>query len=378
MLEEKRKINARMFISIGLLILGILAVLLLSRRENYVRQMRHVEQFMVELSDRTTQHVSDIFQDKLDAMVETAYLYGQTLDEDVDSQVDLEQLKALETNSGFDWIRFVDTNGIDYASDGRAVDVSDRDYFTEGIKGKNGISWVPESRVSGEKLMGFYAPIVSDGKVQGVLVGFLQEKTITKILKTNLYGYTANTMILDKKANVLGRNLDENTEDVDNVTSLLEYVQKEKRAQVKKSFQQGENIRFSYQGMAGASVACLNPIEGTDWMLLQLFPSEALREVSDEVTRDEQFVLLLLALICVIFGIQVTLSLRKRKEIENQDREKNHFTSLLQSMSDDYICLIDVDLKTEKEQQFRMFEGEQLEDWAGGNYDYNHCIKSYP
>lgn len=377
MLEEKRKINARMFISIGLLILGILAVLLLSRRENYVRQMRHVEQFMVELSDRTTQHVSDIFQDKLDAMVETAYLYGQTLDEDVDSQVDLEQLKALETNSGFDWIRFVDTNGIDYASDGRAVDVSDRDYFTEGIKGKNGISWVPASRVSGEKLMGFYAPIVSDGKVQGVLVGFLQEKTITKILKTNLYGYTANTMILDKKANVLGRNLDENTEDVDNVTSLLEYVQKEKRAQVKKSFQQGENIRFSYQGMAGASVACLNPIEGTDWMLLQLFPSEALREVSDEVTRDEQFVLLLLALICVIFGIQVTLSLRKRKEIENQDREKNHFTSLLQSMSDDYICLIDVDLKTEKEQQFRMFEGEQLEDWAGGNYDYNHCIKSY-
>ena len=95
------------------------------------------------------------------------------------------------------------------------------------------------------------------------------------------------------------------------------------------------------------------------------------------MTRDEQFVLLLLALICVIFGIQVTLSLRKRKEIENQDREKNHFTSLLQSMSDDYICLIDVDLKTEKEQQFRMFEGEQLEDWAGGNYDYNHCIKSY-
>lgn len=377
MADDKRKLSIRMFINIGLLIGVVLVSLLLFRRENYGRQMRQMEQFMVEFSGRTTQHVSDMFQDKRDSIEGTAYLYGQTLEAEGKSGVDLEQLTQLEKRACFDWVRYVDSEGIDYASDGTTVDVSNRDYYINGMKGKSGISWVAASRVSGEKLMGFYAPVEAGGQVCGVMVGFLQEKTITRILKTNLYGYTANTMILDQNANVLGRNLDDATEDVSNVTSFLEYVPKAERTNVKQAFSKGETINFSYQGVAGASIACLKPIDGTDWMLMQLFPSEALRDVTNEVTRDEQVMILILAIVCGIFGVQIMISLRTRKKIENREREKNHFVSMLQSVSDDYICLIDVDLITEQEQQFRMFEGDKLTDWAGGNFDYTHCIVSY-
>lgn len=52
-------------------------------------------------------------------------------------------------------------------------------------------------------------------------------------------------------------------------------------------------------------------------------------------------------------------------------------TSLLQNVSDDYICLIDVNLETEIEEQFPMHGGRDLGDWAKGNYDYTHCIETY-
>lgn len=67
----------------------------------------------------------------------------------------------------------------------------------------------------------------------------------------------------------------------------------------------------------------------------------------------------------------------KEENGRKQEQERNRFVSLLQSVADDYICLIDVDLDTETEEQFRMFEGTDLGDWARGNYDYTHCITCY-
>lgn len=67
----------------------------------------------------------------------------------------------------------------------------------------------------------------------------------------------------------------------------------------------------------------------------------------------------------------------EKKTEDRREEERNRFVSLLQSVADDYICLIDVDLDTETEEQFRMFEGKDLGDWARGNYNYTHCIECY-
>ncbi|MEI3140695.1 MAG: histidine kinase dimerization/phospho-acceptor domain-containing protein [Lawsonibacter sp.] len=51
--------------------------------------------------------------------------------------------------------------------------------------------------------------------------------------------------------------------------------------------------------------------------------------------------------------------------------------ALLEGVADDYLCLIDVDLTTKKEEQFRLYQGTALDDWAQGDYDYEHCVESY-
>ena len=364
-----------MIANLVMLMLGFFAVMMLAHRENYARQMQMVDQYIRELSGRTSQHISDILADKRNAIVSIADLYGKSMDDS--SQVNLKNLADLEQSSGFDWIRFVNTKGETYASDGKVANVIDRDYFIEGMRGSSGITYLRESRVSGECLIGFYAPIYYNDTICGVMVGYLNEQTVSDILKTDLYGYPADTMLLSRNGAVLGRYEGEGTLDIANISEFMQYINADDREAVQQAVSNGTKTKYSFNGHKGQSVGYIIPIQNTRWVLFQVFPSEATRESVDKVNNDELFVMGVFILLLLWFIAQFIYSMKKRRVFENEEAGRNRVAALLQSVSDDYICLIDVNLDTEIEEQFRIFAGETLRDWTGGNYDYTHCIESY-
>lgn len=61
----------------------------------------------------------------------------------------------------------------------------------------------------------------------------------------------------------------------------------------------------------------------------------------------------------------------------NRSGESYTSDGKIADVADDYLCLIDVDLTTKKEEQFRLYQGTALADWAQGDYDYEHCVESY-
>ena len=63
--------------------------------------------------------------------------------------------------------------------------------------------------------------------------------------------------------------------------------------------------------------------------------------------------------------------------MEHGEKGRERMIALLEGVADDYLCLIDVDLTTKKEEQFRLYQGTALADWAQGDYDYDHCVESY-
>lgn len=63
--------------------------------------------------------------------------------------------------------------------------------------------------------------------------------------------------------------------------------------------------------------------------------------------------------------------------MEHGEKGRERMIALLEGVADDYLCLIDVDLTTKKEEQFRLYQGTALADWAQGDYDYEHCVESY-
>ncbi|MCI5640792.1 MAG: cache domain-containing protein [Lachnospiraceae bacterium] len=174
-------------------------------------------------------------------------------------QVDLESLGELEETSGFDWIRFIDREGSDYTSNGKFAEVSDREYYQEGIAGKSGICIVMKSRVNQKRLVGFYAPVYYQGEVCGVMVGFLQESTVSQILATELYGSNVGTMIVDISGTVLGKDGKKETADIEMIDDILPLLDENEQQSVKNALKNKDKTQYDYTDEMGSSVGYLVP-----------------------------------------------------------------------------------------------------------------------
>lgn len=376
MKNNEKRIGHHIFISIVLLFLAVFVILILTQRENYARQMQQVDGYIDELSGRTAHHVGDVLQDKLNAATAIADLYDEALKQ---SDEVWEPLQKLEDSSGFDRIRFVKPDGTSYASNGKSVNVSDRFYFKDAIRGGTGITGVMQSYFDSKDLIGFYAPVRrngTNGSVIGVLVGFLEKDTVSEILETQLYGYPADTMILNANGTVLGRYKD-GGHNITSIYTLLLDMSQESRREIIDAMENREKAQCAFTRESSETLGYLVPIDGTDWYLLQLFPQKAINTIIESVNFDERFALMLFAIVCAVFVARLIYLLRKKNELTREHESRDRVQSLLQNVSNDYLCLIDVDLRTEVQEQFHISDGDMLADWTHGNYTYPHCIESY-
>lgn len=374
-MNQEKKFIRHMAANTIFLFVAILVILILSQKENYARQRQQIDGYIDELSERTAQHVGDILADKKSAIDSIAFLYGTSLKE---PEVDYSYLEELEQTSGFDRIRFVNLQGESYTSEGKLADVTDREYYQKGIQGEDGITIVMNSRFSNERMLGTYAPVYYDGKICGVMVGFLDEEDVAQILKTQLYNYPAETMIVNCDGTVLGEYVEQKEMAVENIVTDMSGLKAKEKDTVSEALQSGKKVHCILEDdVRGETQGYLVPIEGTDWMLLQLFPPEVAKKLVKEVNTDENFAMGLVALVMIWFGIQSAYSYKKRTDMIHKREASNRVASLLQNVADDFICLIDVNLKTEQEEQFRLSKGEKITDWAQGNFDYTNCIERY-
>lgn len=96
-----------------------------------------------------------------------------------------------------------------------------------------------------------------------------------------------------------------------------------------------------------------------------------------EINRDQHLTMLVLVVILVLIGAQLLCFTRRQVSAAQAQRSRDRMTSLLQSVADDYLCLISVDLNTQQEELFRLRESCGLEDWTGGDADYTHGMQKF-
>ena len=308
-MKKNEKNLLRHFIASMLVLFLVLGILLaFAARNNYARQIQQVDEYIEVLSDRTAKHVSDVFQDKQAAVTSMAWLYGQSLSSrDVGAQL----LAMLEKTSGFDRIRYVNTDGESFASDGKIADVADREYFQRGMQGESGCTAVISSRFNDAKLIGFYAPVVRDEAVLGVMVGFLEEETVSDILQTDLYGYPAFTLMVSSDGKALGQ-YQSAYETVTSLSDALTLLNVADTESVKKAATEKDSMVFAVNGKKGTSAGVLQPVSGTDWLILQVFPSEAMRSMVDQINLDERALLGIFVVLMLLFFAQLIFLVRKK------------------------------------------------------------------
>lgn len=356
-------------IAVGLLISGIMLTLIGSISRNGNRTMEYVGRYIDELSVTTATHVADVLEDKLDTIETMAYLYGQSA-----TGVDEEMLAKVEERSGFDWMRFLTPDGTDHTSDGQTTDVGDREYFLRGMEGSSGMCEVLQSRINGEKLIGFYAPVYDKDTVSGVLVGFLSAQTVSDILAADPYDFPADTHILRQDGTDLGAYLAAAKEDGCRLLQMDKPENADGRAEMLSAAKAQKSCRFTFRGLTDESVGCVEPIRGTDWSLVQIFPPEAARVVVHAANKDAVKTLVTTLLIFLCFIVFLIISYRKSAQIRSKELARNQINVLMRNVTEDYAYLIDVDLETKKEVPYQLDAGADMDYWVAEGQEYNRGL----
>lgn len=374
MKKNHLRLVRHMAVNIVLLLAAVMVLLLAAAHRTYTRQMERLDIYIGVLSGRTAQHAGDVFQDKLSAITSAACLYGEALGED---GADMTHLAQLEQVSGFDRIRFIDADGVSYTSDGETALVADRVYYMDGIRGGSGIISVSASRFNSARFIGFYAPVQLGDEVIGVLLGLLDEETVSAVLETELYGFPAFTMLVDTDGRSLGQYRTAGSAYVEDLDAALSHFQVSQARDVLEAAADQTAMTFSFVGSGGASEGGIQPVSGTGWSLLQLFPSQVAAQMLAEINRDQHLTMLVLVVILMLIGAQLLYFTRRQVSAAQAQRSRDRMTSLLQSVADDYLCLISVDLNTQQEELFRLRESCGLEDWTGGDADYTRGMQKF-
>jgi hypothetical protein len=140
-------------------------------RENEKRIYKQNESYAAEATLTQAKNLDSEFDDAIKRIETYAYFVGQRLTKpEFDNDV-LQEIGKLNELSAFDAFRFVDKDGINHSVDGIVCDASDRNYYIYGMQGKSGMAVQIESRITGEPVISFYAPIRYNDEIVGVLCG---------------------------------------------------------------------------------------------------------------------------------------------------------------------------------------------------------------
>ena len=374
-MKFNKRILYRMAGCLVFFIVAVFGILIFTFKENNVRNNNYLADYIRELSTRTSDHVSDVFEDKINAIDSIAYLYGHSIKT---SEVDLELLAELEKISGFDLIRFMDNEGKDYTSDGVVADVRDREYLKRGLKGEKGISEVMKSRVNGQKLIGFFAPVYFNDRICGVMVGFLLESTVSEILRTELFECDAQSVIIRDDGIILGSFFsDKDNKDKKSINDIISFESDEKKDLVFRTLANRSALKYSFEDENGDSIGYFVHIRGTDWMLFQMFPPDVTASINSKTNTDGIITLALVVGVTIIFTIYLIIFYRKEAVRENEEQNRYRINNLLRSVSDDYICLGNINTDTEIIEQFSLRSKNQKGRKVEGRIEYRECISKY-
>jgi len=323
---EKRFSTSRNILFVLFVLFVILLVLIYINYKNRTRSLQQIDYVAEELARMTEDHVADVFSDQLSAIRVSAVLYGSSLRS---ADVDMTLLKNLEINSNFDFIRFISLDGTDYASDGEVANCYDREYFQKGIKGESGMCEVLESRINGQKLVGFYSPVFFEKKICGIMVGFLQENTISSILHSEMFGNPAQTYLVRNDGIVIGQYPLEGVRRITDMKDSMQYVLESDRDDLLKAFYAKERFGFKTYGANGyMTIGYIIPVEKVYWTIAQVFPDEMANTMIEDVQRDSRNAIIIVSLLFVLsfghFLYSYRVSARaKTNQLISQEREKN-------------------------------------------------------
>lgn len=240
-----------------------------------------------------------------------------------------EDLQRLEEHSSFDYVRFVNADGLNISSDGRENDATDREYYQEGMAGKSGTSVTLNSRITNETLVNFYTPVYYEGQIIGVLRGvFLAQVRMQQLLESTFFGVEATTYLCLQDGTVIagcGPDLYYGYENGVRKLLLSESgLEPEMVERVTNAFREGRSTSFTFFDGRNTGNGFITRLSANNWYLLQTFPAQVTGSFFREsIHTGVVLVFSLVGLFVLYIAFVLFTSHRQRRRLmaENQDMD---------------------------------------------------------
>ena len=296
------------------------------------------KEYLKESTTSLQQRLNVKFESSLHNISSIAYLFGESISSVEESK---SLIKDIEKQTEFNYVRFITKEGDDITSEGEApnVNLSDRDYFIDGMKGNKGITLVEKSRVNGQRQVGFYAPVYSSSNIEGILIGFYLESSLSSDLYNTFYGKQSSVCIIDSNKTIVTSSMNkesssilEGSEDKYSFNSILNsYYFNDKNKDIFESSiaNKGEGL-FQINTKKGKTYGYISRLsfECIDWYIVQTYPYEA-TQILFSIATDSG--LSLEVAILVITALYVTyivfMQVLKNKRIAQENRIATYVTS---------------------------------------------------
>ena len=284
--------------------------------------------YIADAATQTAKRIDDLLVGAENSISAIAHMYERSLDP---SRAEVETLDELTESTVFDYIGFVNAEGIYTDNLGRQADVSDRHYVQDGLRGNSGMDMIFNGRVSGEDLVIFYAPLWLDGEVAGVLTGRYRQQQMRDIITSYYFGEPANTYLCLSDGTVIASSVEEKPENILDTLNRNDGADQKAVDILTNALMTGGSSSFTYTNSRGSSVAYVTKLPHSDWMLLQVFPMQVTNEMLSESSSAATCLLLWLVILSALYIL--LLLLESHKEKAQLTSEKQQMREIVDSTS---------------------------------------------
>ncbi|MGN0649889.1 MAG: hypothetical protein ACI4KM_05585 [Oscillospiraceae bacterium] len=334
-MDKKRYSAALLFVTyvvvLGIIITAFYNFASSGEKRIFGQNMQYVRDSAVRSAERVDTEISE-------GLSHLSYLCGVVSRSMTSPEVDYEKIRSMSEDTVFDFIEFVDAEGMNHNVTGGISDAHDRHYYIDGIRGNTGIEVVFNSRATHETLLDMYVPVMYNEQPCGVLVGVFQAKNrLTKLLSVDLFGEPADTFLINPDGRVVASNHEFDTS-LELTISTIAGSDHDASNAMKIAIENGNTAGFTLGERAG----CITKLDKSGWFLMQLFPQAAAQKmVNDAFTSGVKLEIAIIVVLTLTGIFMVFFSRRSRKVIETTTDE---LTGYKNAVLADAIITFDADI----------------------------------
>ncbi len=294
---------------------------------------------------QTSQQIESEFNSALLRLRNYAYLLGVGQNQ---PKITPELLKGMEEHASFDAIRFTNADGLNLASDGQTNDSSDRAYFINGMRGESGLE-VVRSRLTGQIMTVFYAPVEYDGEIVGMLLGlYFAEDYLRNMLTVSYFGEPADTYLCSSDGRVIASSGSNSNDDF--LPDMLfndGVIGSDTAGILRAAFQDGTENKGFICPDSFVDNLCMVRIPNSEYTLVQTFPPSVTQSMLREANHAGMVLQgILITLFAAYIIVLIIRGQARRKILEKQNIQFGYVLDGLNTLFSSRYLTVDLENNT--------------------------------